>query len=94
MKLYIYKNVDDITVNYHSGGGLLIITEQEPIQCLRHYFEIDRSARKQAGDDWYLKDATQLCETWQNKSLPEPDYVLDVNCNSDLVVIFPDGGCC
>lgn len=34
-KLYIYEYVDDVSNNYHSGGGLVIITSGNPSDVWR-----------------------------------------------------------
>lgn len=32
-KLYIYDYVEDITSNWHSGGGVLIVTAGDPLEA-------------------------------------------------------------
>lgn len=37
MKLYIWNYLEGLTDNYHSGGGLVIITDRDPNEAWRDY---------------------------------------------------------
>ena len=37
MKLYIWNYLGGLTDNYHSGGGLVIVTDRDPNEAWREY---------------------------------------------------------
>lgn len=82
MKTYIYKYLSNITTNYHSGGGLLIVTDIDPQDEWNNYVDVNN----------YSVDAW---ETNFNKFiLPEPDMVYECSATEKAVFVFEDAGCC
>lgn len=81
MKLYIYKSVADITDRYHSGGGLVIVTDRDPVQ-------VWNSQPNLGLDKW-----GEGVAPWTDE-IPEPDAVYEVGDASECLYIFPDAGCC
>lgn len=84
-KLYVYNYIDrcDPTSNaYHKEGGLLVVTSGYPNDAVPlgtgNFFEITNGG-----------------VTEEKYGLPEPDHVFIVPDDSpDLVLPFPDAGCC
>ena len=82
-KLYIYESAACAVSNaYHSGGGALVITSGDPDEAWRASAEHKSIISKYGcpNDDGVLG---------------EPDHVIPVpDSTADLVVAFPDAGCC
>lgn len=81
-KLYVYKSVDvcDPTNDetYHKGGGVLVITGGYPNDA------VPRGTGNTVEMDG--KEVT---------GLPAPDLVVEVSeYLDDIVIAFPDAGCC
>lgn len=77
-KAYVYSYPDcALTDNWHSGGGLLIVTDSDPDEA------------------WKASPQRELVEKRDAGDLGKPDHVLDVSEDApDLVLVFPDAGCC
>lgn len=82
MKLYLYNYIEDLTNSYHSGGGLVIITDGEP------------KFSRPAEDPWYWDEEEDGPMPMEEVALPEPTLVLDVPDAEPGVYVFPDSGCC
>jgi hypothetical protein len=79
-KIYIYEYVDELTTNYHDGGGLVIITGADPQEALDN-------ERAELAE----KHGAKLRLT----KLPEPDRVIEIpDTEQDAIIEFPDTGCC
>ena len=86
-RLYIYENIGPITTNWHSDGGLLIITAADPSEAWRA--NLQRIAAEHPSNQVYLDPARII------QDLPEPDRVIEVaDTEADVVMEFPDAGCC
>lgn len=86
MFVYIFKDVDQLTNNYHSEGGLVIVAKDDvDAQNL-----IDET-NAYRGDDWVLESADiQLTdEEWNDVIIIQADE----NAEREIFV-FPDAGCC
>lgn len=81
MKQYIYDYIDGMTDNYHSGGGLVIITAGDPQETLNRDYE----------RDWAEFDSKFPAPTLPEKA----DHVYELaGTPAECVLIFPDTGCC
>lgn len=82
-KLYVYKSVDVCDPKndetYHKQGGLLVITGGYPNDA------VPRGTGNEFGR---IEGEPQF-------GLPQPDLVVEVSeYLDDLVIAFPDSGCC
>lgn len=84
MKLYIYSDVNGITDNYHSGGGLVIITDRAPATVWREHVE---ALPKRSGLYPENLDPDAL-----GKKLP--DLVVGIDERPERIFVFRDAGCC
>ncbi|WP_431941618.1 hypothetical protein [Nocardia grenadensis] len=82
MKLYIYDYVSGINDSYHSGGGLVIITDKDPAGVWDSYAtDLNREEGSEL-DTNALYDQT-------------PSLVVDVSpATTPDIYVFPDAGCC
>lgn len=86
-KLYIYKRVDRCAPSeghgvYHEEGGLVVVTSGYP----------NDAVPSGVGDRYTVGRGDDVVEKF---GLPEPDLVFTVPDDSpDVVVVFPDAGCC
>jgi len=107
MKLYVWKDLDYLTDNYHNGGGLLIVTNRNPMEVLMEYYEpfIDEEKptieklKEKHGKGWlnYCRTPWFMIRDFYLKYpdiLSKPMLVLEIVHNEELVIIFPDTGCC
>ena len=79
VKMYIWKQIEDVTTEYHSGGGLMIYTERDPLEVWKEY----RQKKLEEDADGLRED------------LPAADVVLEGGIdNEDLIFVFPNTGCC
>lgn len=86
-KLYIYEYVSKITTSWHDGGGLVIVTAGDPSDAWRD--ENERIAAEHPSNRIHLDPKYIIQE------LPEPDRVIEVPDDTpDMVMTFPDAGCC
>lgn len=85
VKMYIWKQIEDITTEYHTGGGLMIYTERDPLEVWKEY----RQKQIEEAERWRYRDADGLRE-----DLPAADVVLEGGIdNEDLVFVFPNSVC-
>ena len=80
---YVWQGVAGITTDYHNGGGVLIVTAGDPRKAWREHAEETNARKGQWGEDL---DPAALDE--------EPSHTFPASHNGDLMVIFPDAGCC
>lgn len=82
-RAYVYQYPDcRLTDNWHSGGGLLIVTSDDPEEV----WKASPQYRELAG---YRHEETEP------ERLGAPDHVLEVaDDTADLLIVFPDAGCC
>lgn len=91
MKIFIWKDIEQLTDHYHSGGGLAVIADSE---------DRARTIASQYKDYWiYSKgdiDRKIYDEEPYIKLKPEelPDYIFNIEAEEERVIIFPDKGCC
>lgn len=82
MKTYIYKYLSNVSNNYHSGGGVVIITDIDP----------------QDEWDEYATNVNLSLEDWEDpinkQALPEPDMSFTCDATEKAVFVFEDAGCC
>lgn len=82
-KLYIYENADcAISNGYHEGGGAVVVTAGNPDEAWR-------------ASQAYASVTSPHAYPNDEGKLGDPDHVIDVPDDTpDLVVAFPDAGCC
>lgn len=82
-KLYVYENAEcAVSTGYHEGGGVIVITAGDPCEAWRA-----------SGD--YASVTGKYGYPDDKGELGEPDHVIPVpDDTDDLVVAFPDQGCC
>lgn len=68
--------------SYHSGGGVLIVTDGDPRAVWREHVASRNADRSQWGEPL---DPDALDD--------EPDHTFPAD-SPDLLVVFPDAGCC
>ena len=85
MNVYIWKHTAGVTTNWHSGGGLLIVAAS-----------LDRARAL-----WVERNDAPNIADWERLSdpslavKPDPDHSLPTAPDaSELVIVFPDAGCC
>ena len=78
MKLYIWNYLEGLTDNYHSGGGLVIVTDRDASEAL----------------DAYNGDTRDYSSKGTLRELPEADTTMEVVSDKEQVWVFPDAGCC
>lgn len=89
MKMYLYEYVSNVTTSYHSGGGLVIITDREPLEAWEAHKARLILGEVDGEDEYDLEDLYDLTD-----ELPKPDLVLTVSGAKEKVFTFPDSGCC
>ena len=83
MKIFIWKDTDPVSANYHDGGGLLIIAS-DLIRAREVWSE-------------YVDKLTSVWEKFEDKSATDadPDHVYFTEPDTEeTVLVFPDSGCC
>jgi hypothetical protein len=110
MKLYVFNYVGGITTSYHSGGGLMIITDRDPAEVWREYAspkqppppaDLPPVCRCSEENDWWCVRCDYE-ESIRDADLDAetlvgktPDLVLDIGDQSpERIITFPDSGCC
>lgn len=79
MKLYLYTNADSpVSGAYHSGGGVVVITDGDPDQV---WLDTYPEERVEYWDD-------------KPEPLGAPDFVCETDSTEERVFVFPDAGCC
>ena len=87
VKMYIWKQIENVTTECHSGGGLMIYTERDPLEVWTEFRQ--KLIEEQAGPYRY-REAERLRE-----DLPAADAVLEGGIyDEDLLFVFPNAGCC
>lgn len=83
MKLFVWVQVDPVSSNYHSEGGLMIVAEDlgAAREAMRAY--VARWAKRPLPDD----DLEWLVEA------PDREFVVSAATPAEIIV-FPDAGCC
>jgi hypothetical protein len=72
VKVFIWERVDELTLNYHASGGLVVFADTEA----------------RARELVTASGATKLAEG------DRPDHVREVDGGEELVLKFPNAGCC
>ena len=86
MKIFIWKLLDKVSENYHSGGGLIVIAK-----------DFDRAKELIAEKNYISIMEEEIDREEGTKSLKEvlPDLTLSIMDDAkEDVIIFPDAGCC
>ena len=86
MKIFIWKYINNLTDNYHSGGGLVVIAETEA--------KARKKAIKAMRKDCYSQRTAEECTIFPDE---KPNLILSIKGlpeGSREVFIFPDAGCC
>lgn len=87
MSIYIYELVDRITMNWHDGGGVVIVTERDPQAAWSDRLRGIAAAHPSNSD--YLDDAKI------RQALPEADRIIQTPAGEvEQVFVFQDAGCC
>ena len=79
MKVYIYEYIENITENYHGGGGLVIITDRDPLDVFNEHVGERRA---------------DTGEPMRRDSLPTPGNIVEAVSATERIHVFPDAGCC
>lgn len=84
MKIYIWERIDQLTGEYHSQGGAVVVAEsKERAKALLEGYQDQHDKEYNRGP--YAK-------------LTEEEYAsaveIDMKSNKEAVFIFPDAGCC
>lgn len=79
MKLYIFEYVHCLTRRYHDSGGVVIITDRDPIQVL---------------DEEINKNLDEYQEVLEPVVSENGIIVIDTEETEERVFIFEDSGCC
>lgn len=88
MKIYVYDNVDVVSMEYHCGGGLVIVTGREPQQVWSEYVRAQIEETTWGGPFGTLEDPADR--------LPYPASAIyeDYTIDRERIFVFPDAGCC
>ena len=87
VKMYIWKQIEDVTTECHTGGGLMIYTERDPLAVWTEYRQ---------------KQLEEEVERYPNRAvygvredLPDADVILEGGIDDEeLIFVFPNAGCC
>lgn len=79
MRMFVWENVDNVTTNWHNGGGLMVIARD--INHARELIEAELPKACEA----LTKDPDMVYHVEDALSLDELEA---------KVVLFPDSGCC
>lgn len=79
MNAYIWQNATDITDNYHSGGGVLVIAPD--LERAREVFLRDAARRG------FVPSESNVLTT-------VPDIFYRIEAPDERLFLFPDAGCC
>ena len=82
MKTYIYQYVSNVSNNYHSGGGLVIITDGDPQDDWNEYVDNVNSSL----EEWE--------HNFEQSTLPKADMEYECSATEKAVFVFEDAGCC
>lgn len=84
MKIFIFENVQELTHNYHSGGGLVVIAESE-----EHAKKVIQD-HNENNQSWLVENAQVSDKDW----LSVITHELKDGSAEPRVFVFPDAGCC
>lgn len=90
MKIFVWHSVSDVSENYHSGGGVVIVdqTLEQAREAFLEYRKMERS-----GYSWRNYSDTEIPPL-----LDEPDFIADLRGRDSQykksVHVHPDAGCC
>ena len=85
--MYIWKQIEDVTTEHHTEGGLMIYTERDPLEVWTEYRQKQIEGK---GGRYRCRDANGL-----RKDLPAADVTLEGGIDDeDLIFVFPNTGCC
>lgn len=89
MQIYVYEDVDVVSMGYHCGGGLVIVTGREPQQVWSEYVrgEIEATTWKGSPFGTLEKPVDRLPPY---ATAVYSDYTID----RERIFVFPDAGCC
>lgn len=99
MKLYVYTDVKQLTDRWHAGGGLVIVTDRDPVDAYNGDL-IVRATNEIQEWEWKsleetLQERTDFVAKLARTELPEPARVYDIpEADTERVDIFPNAGCC
>lgn len=87
-KLYIWDRLEDVTTSYHSGGGLVIVTDRGPGAAWLDYIAASKTASLSDWNDGADWDELQ-------RDLPAASRQFDLaTSEAEAVMVFEDSGCC
>ena len=82
MKMYIWRYIEQVTDNYHDGGGVMIYTSRNPNDVWTEYLKT-------------LEEVPHYDVEDVRKSLPEADVIIEGGADTEeQVFVFQDAGCC
>ena len=89
MKIFIFEGISQLTKNYHSEGGLVVVAvDREHVNKLIE--------EENAGSDWRSEAQIELEDKdWDRVITYELEAVIPAyNLIKPRVFIFPNAGCC
>ena len=89
MNVYIFKEVEQLTSNYHCDGGLVVVAKDDE-QVAKLIIGANKSTYKET-DDFTLAyaDIELTEEEWGNVIIYPTDETVE-----PAIYVFPDAGCC
>ena len=84
MKVFVWEDLDRVSNNYHSNGGLLVVASTlEEAKAL-----VEKPMPSYKGQpEQYWEQSVKIDQ--------RPDYVFDVVGQVEpMVLVFPNAGCC
>lgn len=81
MKIFVWDSLEVISERYHSGGGLLIVSESM------------ESARTE-WSDYAAKNNVGSYDGHKPSELGEPSHQWSTDATERKIIVFPDAGCC
>ena len=82
-KIYIFKGLEIVSVNYHSGWWLVIICDNE-----NKLFEmLETQKNKEFLFDYDREEIETRLKEWKVK-------IFDIDTDKDDLIYFPDAWCC
>lgn len=80
MKIFIWRNVENLTRNWHSDGGLVVVAAS-----------LEEARKALAAKDLKNQDGEPCEDVFRN----EPDATYDLQGSPDAkMFFFPNAGCC
>lgn len=70
MKIYIFEQIDQVSGNYHSGGGLVIIAKD--IEHAKEIILVDKEIQP-TDEEWAKVESYDLAENVEPKFWTMPD---------------------